>query len=126
MVAAAKEEAAAALRLAEEADKLADKITDPKKKALIKQAIQEVKECSRRVVECAELLAKNPHDPVAQQKLSDAQRDLGIAIQKVVNLTSQPSTDKELSDAMNQMSLETKGSGAEADVLASAQRVNSQ
>lgn len=123
LIAAAKEEAAAALRLAEEADKLADKITDPKKKALIKQAIQDVKDCSRRVVECAEALAKNPHDPVAQQNLSNAQRDLGLAIQRVVNLTNMGNQDKELNDAMDQMSLETGGSGGEGDVLQSAQKV---
>jgi len=121
LVAAAKEEAAAALQLADEAERLADKITDPAKKQLIKKAIQEVKMCARKVVECAELVSQNPNDPVAQQKLSAAQKDLGNAIQRVVNLTSGTS-DRELSDAMAEMKSETDG-GADNVLFRAAQEV---
>jgi len=120
LVQAAKEEAAAALLLADEADKLADRISDPVKKAAIKKAIQEVRECARRVVQMAELLAKNPHDMQAQEKLTSAQKDLANAIEKVVNMTS-GSSDREISDALAQMR-EGDG-GSEGDLLLAAQKL---
>jgi len=120
LVAAAKEEAAAALQLADEADKLADKITDPTKRAAIKKAIQDVRSASKKVVEAADLVAQNPHDPVAQEKLAAAQKELAGAIERVVNLTS-GGTDRELNDAMADMRVD--GSGAEGNILLSAQKL---
>eukprot|EP01119_Soliformovum_irregulare_P005452 TRINITY_DN17211_c0_g1_i1.p1 TRINITY_DN17211_c0_g1~~TRINITY_DN17211_c0_g1_i1.p1 ORF type:complete len:812 (+),score=266.83 TRINITY_DN17211_c0_g1_i1:195-2438(+) len=119
LINAAKEEANAALLLAAEAEKLAAKITDPRKREAIKKAIQEVKECSRRVIEAADLLAKNPHDLAAQQKLSAAQKDLSAAIQKVVSLTGGDNPDDELSGAMADMKLADQG-GAEGLLLTRA------
>jgi len=122
LILAAKEEAAAALQLAAEAEKIAQKISDPAKKALIMNAIKEVKLCSQRVIECAESLSKSPRDPVLQQRLANAQLELGNAIQKVVNLTS--TNDRELTDAMNEMRSEIdQSNSAEAQLLRAAQEV---
>jgi len=122
LVAAAKEEASAAMQLAAEAEKHASKITDPVRKQRILEAIKEVKLCAQRVVEAAELVSANPHDPVAQQKLASAQRDLGTAIQRVVDLTS--GNDRELSDAMAEMKQETDAKGSsETAILAAAEDV---
>jgi len=121
LVNAAKDEANAALQLAAEAEKLLGKIADPKKREAIKKAIQEVKECSRRVIEAADLLAKNPHDIAAQQKLSAAQKDLSAAIQKVVSLTGGDANDDELSGAMADMKLASEAHGAEGNLLGRAQ-----
>jgi len=96
------------------------KITDPVKKAAIKRAIQEVRSAAQKVVEMAELVGKNPHDPQAQEKLSAAQRDLATAIEKVVNLTS-GGTDRDLNAAMADMKVD--GSGSEGNVLYAAQKL---
>jgi len=104
--------------LADEADKLADKITDPVKKAAIKKAIQDVRAASKKVVECAELVSANPHDALAQERLTQAQKELAASIERVVNLTS--AGDREVNDAMADMKDSNPG-GAEGDILKSAQ-----
>jgi hypothetical protein len=50
LVAAAKEQASAALQLAALAEEQANKMTDPARKQKLKAAIQEVKQCSQAVV----------------------------------------------------------------------------
>eukprot|EP01114_Cavostelium_apophysatum_P003519 TRINITY_DN1345_c0_g1_i2.p1 TRINITY_DN1345_c0_g1~~TRINITY_DN1345_c0_g1_i2.p1 ORF type:complete len:784 (+),score=242.09 TRINITY_DN1345_c0_g1_i2:136-2487(+) len=122
LINAAREEASAALQLAAEAEKIAEKMTDPAKKALIKAAIKEVQLCSQRVIDMAEHVSKNPRDAAAQHALADAQHDLGNAIQRVVDLTS--TKNDELADAMAAMKLETTaGSASEQNLLKSAQQV---
>jgi len=119
LVDAAKEEAKAALVFAEEAEKLAEKITDPVKKEKLKAAIKEVKFHCGNVIEFAELVRKNPNDPLAQEKLTAAQRDLGNAIQKVVDLTTY---DRDVNDAMKDMNNAQSG-GTEALALESGQKI---
>jgi len=108
LVAAAKEEANAALRLATEAEKNAGNITDPTKKKMLMEAIAQVKIISKKVLEATEKLSKDPHNVQAQQQLSDAQKELSVALQKVVDFSSSPKNDRELSDAMAAMKLETQ------------------
>jgi len=120
LVQAAKEEAAAALLLADEADKLADRMTDPTRRDKLKKAIQQVRAASKKVVEMAEIVSANPYDVAAQEKLSLAQKELAIAIENVVNLTG--SGDKDVNSAMEDMKLES-GGGKEGDLLKSAQQL---
>jgi len=120
LVQAAKEEAAAAMLLADEADKLADKMTDPYKKDKLKKAIQQVRAASKKVVEMAEMVSANPYDAAAQEKLSQAQKELAVAIENVVNLTG--SGDKDINSAMEDMRLES-GGGKEGDLLKAAQQL---
>jgi hypothetical protein len=80
-----------------------------------------VKVCSAKVVECAEFLSSNPRDTVAQQKLTAAQKDLGNAIQKVVDLTH--TGDSDIVDAMAQMKLESSSAVGDANLMQSAQQV---
>jgi len=122
LVTAAKEEAQAALQLANEAEKISDKTTDPAKKQKLKAAINEVKACSARVIECAELVALNPKDQAAQQKLAAAQKDLGAAIQKVIELTS-ADQDKEVKDAMNDLKAQGAATVSDQNLLKAAQDV---
>jgi hypothetical protein len=118
LVQAAKEEAQAALLLADEADKLAAKMTDPAKRQAIQKAIAEVRSAAQRVMQFAEQVAKNPNDVAAQENLAGAQKDLAGAIEKVVHLTS-GAADSEVNAAMQDM--RDIGHGAEGDLLKSAQ-----
>jgi len=73
----------------------------------------------------AELVSKNPGDTVAQAKLSAVQKELGLALEKVVELTSKQNLD--LENSLQEMKKETdsKGniSGQENNILQSAQAV---
>jgi hypothetical protein len=84
---AAQEQAATALRLADEAETLAAQISDPKKRAEIQAAIREIRSQAARVIAAAERVVANPADTNAHAELESAQRDLGQAIHKVVVLT---------------------------------------
>jgi len=120
---AAKEEAAAALQLADEAENIVSKMADPIKKQKLLAAIAEVRTAAQRVMEAAELVARNPKDVAAQQKLASAQKELGAAIERVVALTDDK--DRDIADAMAEMNLDDPRNpqNKEAAVLQAAQAV---
>ncbi|PRP74596.1 large adhesin, partial [Planoprotostelium fungivorum] len=112
LVAASKAEATAALELAEEAERLLNGITDPNKKKQLADAIHHVKTTARKVLDAADALARNPHDPQLQGALSKAQAELGQRIQSVISLTNESKRDEEVAAAMAQMKLEESQSAA--------------
>ena len=81
-----------------------------------------MKQCSTNVVNAAELVKKNPHDANSQQSLNNAQKSLGVAVQKVVELTGE--NDAEVSNAMSDIK-DSQREGAESNALQAAQQVNS-
>lgn len=121
LVNAAKEEAKAAIQLADEAEKLANNISDANKKQKLKAAIKDVKFHAGKVVENAELVRQNPHDPHAQEKLASSQKDLTNSIEKVISLTQSTDQTKEVTDAMRDFRL--ADSDTASKVLSSAQSV---
>jgi cell division protein ZapA (FtsZ GTPase activity inhibitor) len=67
------------------------------------------------------LIILTRHDAGAQQKLTVAQKDLGVAIEKVVALTGEK--DVEIDTAMAEMKQQAGGAGSEQAVLLTAQQM---
>lgn len=124
LVSAAKESASAAMQLTKEAEAMIQRMPDSGKKEQLAAAIKEVKFHSGNVVKYANLVQENPHDLNAQKNLESSQKDLGISIQKVVNLTSSAQKEeKEIEEAMRDMKISAQQSSLESEVLSNAQKV---
>lgn len=100
---------------------------DPIRKQKLQAAIKEVRECSRQVIEVAELVSVHPQDVQAQEKLSAVQKKLGTAIQKVVDLADANDQNHELSEAMAEMTLANDRKsdilGKEGEIIKTAENV---
>jgi len=105
LVAAAKEQARAALDVIREAEKYAE--NDPELQKKIQQAADEVRNWVLKVLEAARRVAANPNDLAAQAALSDAQKGLAAAIQALVNL-AKGKTKKEVDEALRSLNEATK------------------
>jgi len=87
LVTAAKQQALEALKIAEDAEKFAHTLDDPKKKQEILEAAGHLRRVAHEVIAAAEDVARNPNDPDKQRILLDKQKDLTAAISKVIGLT---------------------------------------
>ena len=116
----AREEAKAALSLASEASKKIAKVTDAMKRKKLEDAIQKVQMYSKSVNEAAELVAKNPFDKGAQDKLAKAQNDLNDAVKIVMTLENEIQHDKSIDEALKAMN---KEEGSIATLMNTAQLV---
>lgn len=121
LAAAAQEQAATALRLADEAEALAQQIKDPVKRAEILGAIKDIRTNAARVIAAAEKVLANPGDMNAQAELQQAQKDLNQSIHKVVVLTGAHS-DADVAAALRDM-LDDGGEGTASAVFAAADRL---
>jgi len=116
LVDAARNEANAALAIAEESKKLLNLITDPKKRKEMEDAIENVKMLSKKVQEAADALARNPHDKAAQERLAQAQKDLAAGANRLLALQN----DKALEETMKALN---EKANMEAAVLGDAQKL---
>jgi len=88
LVTAAKQQAVEALQIAEEAEKIANSLSDQKKKREILDACADLRDWAHKVIKAAEALAQNPGDDRLQKNLLDTQQHLTNAVIKVISLTS--------------------------------------
>jgi len=86
-VTATQEQAKAALEMADHANSIAQKCSDPDKKKKIVHCIEEVKSGATEVVKAGQNLEHNPADPTALQRLENAQAKLPPKIQNLADAT---------------------------------------
>lgn len=108
LVKAAKEQAKLALKMVEDAELMAQQITDPAKKQELLNAIALLRKYADDVIHFAQIAAADPDNLDKQIQLDEAQRLLADGMKNVIFLTS--SVADELRNLMNAIVHEDDGS----------------
>mmetsp|Transcript_13125 Transcript_13125/g.52346 ORF Transcript_13125/g.52346 Transcript_13125/m.52346 type:complete len:768 (-) Transcript_13125:53-2356(-) len=88
LVRAAKQQAQAALGMADDAELMIPHIKDPAKQELLRAAVGQLRKAAHDVIHYAQLAAADPDNLDLQLQLDGAQRELADSLHKVVGLTS--------------------------------------